>query len=147
MMLWIVGILFVAMGFCFFRMVKYEEEMATIFSFMFILMSLIAIGIANLITYHQHCEELAFIRNSQAITEVHTQAIEDLDQQLSDLNKNIDNNGVFNADSPYRSLIEAKSSYVKALSGVRMEIMRVKTSILARKLGFMSHIVKYLGEE
>lgn len=148
-MLWIIGI-FVVMVLSFVGFVNsdtHDGEQVSVAIFGFSLMILIAIGIANLISYHEHCEELAFIRNSQAITAVHTQAIEDLDKQLSDLNKNIDNKGVFNADSPYRSLIEAKSSYVKALSGVRMEIMRVKTSILARKLGFMSHIVKYFGEE
>jgi hypothetical protein len=150
MMLWIVGILFVVMvlGFVgFVKSDKHDEQQVTVAIFGFSLMILGIIGIASLITYHEHCDELAFVRNSQAITAVHTQAIEDLDRQLSDLNKTIDNKGLFNADSPYRSLIEAKSSYVKALSRIRMEIMRVKTSILARKLGLMSYIVRWVGEE
>lgn len=150
MMLWIVGILFVVMVLCYVGFVKSDkkddEEIAlAIFSGSFVILGII--GIFSFITYLVHCGDVAVIRNSQAMIAVHTQAIEDLDQQMSDLNKSMDNKTLFNSDSPYRSLIEEKSSYVKALSNARVEIVKVKTSIIARKLGLMSYIVRWVGEE
>jgi hypothetical protein len=103
--------------------------------------------VTSFFTYESHCNDLAIIRNSQSIIGVYTQAITDLDQQIEGLNKSVSSQLAFNADSPYRSLIEAKSRYVSKLSMARATVVQAETSIIARKLGLMSYIVRWVGEK
>lgn len=150
MMLWIVGILCALMVLGFVIGVKsktHDDYESAYFLLSLSVVPLVIIGVLHIPVYLIHCDELAIIRNSQSMIAVHTQAIEDLDRQMSNLTKSIDNKTLFNTDSPYRSLIETKSHYVSNLSEARVAVVRVKTSIMARKLGLMSHIVRWVGEE
>jgi hypothetical protein len=108
---------------------------------------LIPLAIVHCVFVADHCEEIALIRSSQPIIAIHEQAIEDLDRQMDGLSKSIGSQAVFNADSPYRSLIEAKTKYVSKLASAKSGILNAKVSISARKLGMMSYIVRWYGEE
>lgn len=108
---------------------------------------IILIVIIHLLNVNLHCDELATIKNSQSLIAVHTQAIEDLDKQMNGLSKSIGGQALLNADSPYRSLIETKAKYISDLSRARSRVAEAKTSIIARKLGMMSYIIRWYGEE
>lgn len=113
----------------------------------FSMVALAIIGIIHVPVITSHCSSLATIKSSDALVAVYAESLSDLDKQMESLSKNIDNKTLFNADSPYRTLIETKSNYVSKLAKIREHIVAAKIKIQARKLGLMSHIVRWYGEE
>jgi hypothetical protein len=111
------------------------------------IMALITTGVIHVPVILCHCHSLATIRSADDLIGVYTESLSDLDKQMESLSKNIDSKTLFNNDSPYRTLIQAKSHYVSELADARLEIVKEKRKIQARKLGLMSHIVRWFGEE
>lgn len=108
---------------------------------------LIPIFIFHLIVITVHCDDIAFIRNKDSLLLAHTQLIENISIQMEDLNKSLGKQSLFNADCPYKTLIEQKSEVVKKLAHTRICIVQVQNDIQARKMGLMSHIVRWYGDK
>lgn len=116
-------------------------------TFGFSALALICIGVMHIPIINHHCDSLATIKSADSLIAVYTESLSDLDKQMESLSKDIDNKTLFNADSPYRTLIQTKADYVSKVAKARFEIVDAKREIQARKLGFMSHIVRWYGEE
>lgn len=125
----------------------FAEHMAATFLIVVPTIVFIPIFIFHLIVITVHCDDIAFIRNKDSLLLAHTQLIENISIQMEDLNKSLGKQSLFNADSPYKTLIEQKSEVVKKLAHTRIRIVQVQNDIQARKIGLMSHIVRWYGEK
>lgn len=92
-----------------------------------------------------HSSDLAYIRKGQLLVDVQEQSLKDIDDQLAKIK--IPQTALMNADSPAKSLIEAKYNIVKDLAQSRIKIAEAKISIEARSIGIMRPVVKWYGKE
>ena len=96
-----------------------------------------------------HVNQLAVVRQGEALIQVRLDAIEDINQQFEDLNDMYEGAPqlLFNGDTPIGSLIEAKADFVAQIAATKMNIVRNKIEIEATSIGLMSGIVDWYGRE
>lgn len=92
-----------------------------------------------------HSSQIAFVRMSSDHIIVHQEAIDEVDRQMKSIS--IPEHSFFNADSPYRSLIELRGQRIHALAETKVLINKAKSGIIARKVGLFRDIVYIFGEE
>ncbi len=97
------------------------------------------------VSVESHVSDLSIVRQGYRVVEVKQQAIKDIDDQIRDLN--IPKMGLLNADTPYKSLVEAKVKFVQELSDARTNIAEAKIDIESRSIGIMSGVVTIYGRE
>lgn len=94
-----------------------------------------------------HAHDLGTVRKGYELIEVREQAIEDIDAQLNLLERQYTSTSLLNADTPARSLIETKASFVSEIAEARADIAKAKISIERRSIGLMNGIVHWYGKE
>lgn len=92
-----------------------------------------------------HMDDLATIRQGELLIEAREQSLTELNVTLSTMK--ISNTALMNADSPAKSLIEAKAKQIESISQERMKIAEAKLSIERRSLGFFAGVVEVFGRE
>jgi hypothetical protein len=105
----------------------------------------LALCIPLMIMISEHAYDLSIVRNEEQIISVHETAIQEIDTQLKGMD--IKNTSLMNADSPTRSLIEAKAEFVKRLTEARSRVVNARVRISARSIGVASGVVTVYGKE
>lgn len=100
--------------------------------------------VANMCSPMNHISDLTLIRNQGQVVQVREDAIARINQDLAVLPTA---GALMNADSPVKSLIETKSTYITELTTIKASIVDAKISIEQRKMGPGAWAVWIFGEE
>lgn len=92
---------------------------------------------------YSYNKEVTFVRNGEAMIRINEDALKQIDEHLKDFSTST---ALMNADSPFRSLTEAKTTFVSEITKTKKRILEEKMSIEVRKNSFTKYATWFVKE-